>query len=205
MANPARLDLGFRVEEQGEGLLVSGKGAGLKIGHMILMFFVLLVPAAMIAAYLLKGPLSFLSGVMALALVVVIDVAGLWAINRLKSPRFAFLLQPTGLQREGKLYPYAEIGEIFIDNPHMKGQRLASGDIEPAFMVAASNPAGMMAALSVVATAQTTAQLIGLGVRMGAGVNYRVNMRHGNKVIRLATSLDENTAVSLFGFLTRDA
>jgi len=40
---------------------------------------------------------------MSLLLIVIIDVAGLWTINRLKSPRFAFRLQPTGLQREGKL------------------------------------------------------------------------------------------------------
>jgi len=47
----------------------------------------------------------------------------------------------------------------------MKGQRLASGGIEPGFLAAASNPAGMMAALSVVATAQTTASLFGFLTR----------------------------------------
>ena len=45
------------------------------------------------------------------------------------------------MQREGKLYPYQEIGEIFIDNPHMKGQTFASGGIVPGFVVAGSGEA----------------------------------------------------------------
>ncbi|MEO1986646.1 MAG: hypothetical protein ABGX47_08340 [Martelella sp.] len=63
----------------------------------------------------------------------------------------------------------------------------------------------MTAALSMVTAADTTSRIIGLGARMGASINYRINMRHGNRIVRLATSLDENTALSLFGFLTQDA
>ena len=205
MTNAATFDRGFQVDEQGDGLLITGKGAGLSIGRMILMFFPLLLPAAAIAAYLINGPLGFLPYSTVYPLWVFFDVALLWGINRLKSPQFAFRLLPSGLQREGKLYPYKEIGEIFIDNPHMKGQTFASGGIVPGFIVAGSGPASMTAALSMVTAADTTSRIIGLGARMGASINYRINMRHGNRIVRLATSLDENTALSLFGFLTQDA
>lgn len=205
MTNAATFDRGFQVEEQGDGLLITGKGAGLSIGRMILLFCPLLFLAMPTAFYLVNGPLGLLPENAGYPLGVLINVAVLWGINRLKSPQFAFRLLPSGLQREGKLYPYQEIGEIFIDNPHMKGQTFASGGIVPGFVVAGSGPAGMTAALSMVTAADTASRIIRLGARMGASINYRINMRHGNRIVRLATSLDENTALSLFGFLMQDA
>ena len=71
-------------------------------------------------------------------------------------------------------------------------------------IIGGTGPVGITAALTGGAGASASIAMANLGTRIGSAVNYRVSFRHGRNVIRLASSLDESTAISLFRFLTEE-
>ncbi len=209
LSKTARLDRGFTAEPQGDGsVLVSGKGAGLRPVGLAVLFIVLLFPIMMLCAKLIyDGPLGFLGGRSTFwGGTFLMTGALVWIGNRLKSPRFAFRMTGKGIEQGSVLYPYAEISEVFIDNGHSKNQPVVSGGLNARLLLGGSGPIQTSAIVTGVmmanAASAVTTGAINIGARIGAAVNYRVNIRHGRKVVKLARSLDEKTAVSLFHFLT---
>ncbi|HEY0212234.1 MAG TPA: hypothetical protein VGC40_01395 [Paenirhodobacter sp.] len=209
LSKTARLDRGFTAEPQGDGsVLVSGRGAGLKLAGLIVIGLVALIPVTGLCARLVyAGPLGFLgNGLLFWTFTLLVLAAVLWGANRLKSPRFAFRMIEKGIERGGMFYPYAEISEVFVDNGHSKNQPVASGGLNAGLLLGGSGPVQTSAIVTGVmmanAASAVTTGAINLSARIGAAVNYRVNLRHGRKVVKLARSLDEQTAVSLFHFLT---
>lgn len=207
----AGLDRGFTVEPQGDGsLLVFGTGSGLKLSGFIVIGLVAVVPVTAFCAWLVyAGPLGFFGdGLLFWLFTSLVLIAVIWGANRLKSPRFAFRVTDSGIERRGVLYPYAEISEIFIDNGHSPKQMAASGGLSGGLLLGGAGPVQTSAIVTGVVMANAASSITtgasNLGARIGAAVNYRVSVRHGRKVVRLARSLDEKAARSLFHFLTEE-
>ncbi|MBB4124701.1 hypothetical protein [Martelella radicis] len=204
VSQTAKLDLGFEVEAARDGsVIVSGKGVGLKLSGLIVLFLVMLLPSSFLFTFLINnGPLSFLPADLYIPAALAINAALVYAVHRLKSPPFGFRLTEGGLECDGKRYAYSDISEVFVDNGHAKGRPLASGGIHTGLIIGGTGPVGITAALTGGAGASASIAMANLGTRIGSAVNYRVSFRHGRNVIRLASSLDESTAISLFRFLT---
>jgi hypothetical protein len=192
---------GFEIQNlDSAAVRVSGKGAGLGIGGLILAAVVSLfvsVPLGGAFSVFVLGQ----DGLVQLIIVLLTSAGIVAGLNRLKKPPYCFDLNAEGITKNGVLYPRGEISEVFLDNRSIKGNALATGAIN---IAAFAGMNGSSLDRRVVAANAASAGLIAGSAALGARVNWRVNMRHGMRIVRLATSLDENSAHDLFHFLTQE-
>lgn len=185
----ARLDHGFRIEPQGDGsalLTVRGSGLGIRLALMLFIWLFLMLS--------LLGSFIFPTQTSGLLAITILPVAVTVGIELFRRRSFTLTVSDAGIQKGPTLYPVAQISEVFIDNRRLKGEPIVSG-----LVVGGS---GLSGALNTVASSAT----LGIGRfwrRLLASVSYRVNLRFGRKVIRLAAALDEEKARSLFNYLTQ--
>lgn len=195
----ATFDRGYEVQELPDGgIRFSGKGAGLGVGGMILMGILSLFVSMPLSFYFTFYFLDELVWVM-WTLTAVISVGIVFILQRLKQPAFRFELTSGGVVHKGRIYKADEISEIFIDNPNLKDQKMASGS---GLILGGSGVSGITLASMAGASNALASGLVDGSVSLGARVNYRVNIRHGKRVRRLATCLREDVALCLFNDLT---
>lgn len=198
----ATLNRGFITETTDtNGVRVSGQGAGLGFGGIVLIAILSLMISIPLGGAISVFVLGQEGSIVTLIIVLLVSTAIVRGVDKLKRPSFCFELTADGIVKNGELYKHQEIGEVFIDNRHYKGQELSSGNfarpVYPAGVGAISNDT------IIVSNAVGSAVILG-SAAIGAKINYRVNFRHGRRTIRLATSLTSNTASELFDFITDD-
>lgn len=176
--NTAQLDRGFTIEEIDDNRTrISGKGPGimgLGIGGVIMFAIVMIILASSLSVFSVT-----------LALVVLVGAPLLLHITRSRS--FAFDLTDTGIEVDGKLYPTEDISKVFVYNKAEGGDLSSSAYVYDGSIVGNGSVA-----------------LTNAAARRGARMLYRVGFVYGRKRIILAKNITQDTAESLFDFLTDD-
>lgn len=197
----AKLDRGYDIQElPGGGLRFTGKGAGLGVGGLILIGFVSLFVSVPLAGWLTMS-LFGSSTTMAYILIIAISAGIVALLQRFKQPPFAFEVTQDSLIHNGTAYSLSEITELFVDNPSLKGQEIASSS---SLIVGGTGLHGLTVSGTAAVSNAVASGLANASVSLGARVNYRVNLRHGRRVVRLAKSLREDVAIALFHDLNGD-
>lgn len=182
----ARLDQGFEIEPQDDGstkLSVRGSGLGIVL---LLMVFVWLFLVSVGIWSLIMPMINPETKAWLLPIVILpIAITAGWQMFRRRS--FALTISDEGIRKGSTLYPISQISEVFVDNAR-EGDTVVSGVVVGGAVAMATQSATMSANR--------------WWRRRLAAVSYRVNLRHGRKVVRLASALDEDKATALFNYLT---
>lgn len=190
----ATLQRAFAIQRVGpDAIRISGKGTGLGIGSLLIVAILSFSISVPVGSGFSKYVLGQDGDVLVLT-VFLTSIAIVVGLQRLKTQSFCFDLTAKGIVKNGVLYPRAEISEVLLDNPSSEGSTLASSPLDSWSIdrkMVAINAAGE--------------GLLAGSVALGAKVNWRISFRHGKRVVRLATSLNENSAYDLFLFLTERA
>ncbi|ADO43095.1 hypothetical protein [Ketogulonicigenium vulgare] len=183
----ARLDQGFDIQPQDDGstrLTVRGSGLG---ALLLLAVFVWMLLLSMLIGSMLLPIINPQAKAWLLPFIILpVALTLAWQLFRLRS--FEMTIANEGIRQGSTLYPMSEISEVFIDNSR-GGDAVVSGVVVGGAFAVASQSA-----------------VIGANRwwrRRLAAVSYRVNLRHGRRVVRLASALDEDKATALFNYLTR--
>ena len=197
----AQLDLGFKVTEAESGVMrISVKSAGLGIGGMVLFGILSLIVSVPVGSAI--GVALFGGNTNILISILTVSAGIVYLVNLLKSRTYEFEISDSAVTKDGVNYAIENISEVFVDNGHhKKGHAIVSAG---GFAVGGSSVADTTLAGTMAIANTGAAALFNASASAGAKVNYRVNIRHGRKVVALAKNLDEGTAISLFQFLTSD-
>lgn len=189
MAKAARFNQGYDITENRDGKLVRFRGDGVSWAAYVIL------PLVALFVWNLHSDLWFVQ------MAVFIGMSGfLYVAFETQS----FTLTPTGIEKGGKLYDYARIGEVQVDNPMDKSMPVTSGI---GVIAGGSGIAGAGAmAVGLVAGAAGAATLAANQAlaRSSAKRRFRVRIRYGSKMVTLGRNLKQEKAAALFDLLTRE-
>ncbi|WP_017998884.1 hypothetical protein [Paracoccus sp. N5] len=182
----ARLDQGFEIEPQDDGSTkLTVRGSGLGVALLLAVFVWLLLMSMGIWSLIMPMINPQTEAWLLPVILLPVAITAGWQMFRRRP--FVLTISDEGIRKGSTLYPISQISEVFVDNAR-EGDTVASGVVVGGAVAMATQSATMSANR--------------WWRRRLAAVSYRVNLRHGRKVVRLASALDEDKATALFNYLT---
>lgn len=182
----ARLDQGFEIQPQEDGSTkLTVRGSGLGVALLLAVFVWLFVMSVLVGSMVLSMINPETKAWLLPIMILPIAITAGWQMFRRRP--FVLTISDEGIRKGSTLYPISQISEVFVDNAR-EGDTVVSGVV--------------VGGAVAVATQSATMSANRWWRRRLAAVSYRVNLRHGRKVVQLASALDEDKATALFNYLT---